>query len=55
MRTAAILGQLIPDTETGRSRIHYVSEGEASFHWCVESGLAREALKVSLKVTGDST
>ena len=46
MRRAAILGGLIPDTAEGGSRIRFVSEGEASFHWCVESGLASRTLSV---------
>jgi hypothetical protein len=46
MRLAAIEAQLIPATDDGRARIHFVSEGEASFHWCVSSGLADNVLKV---------
>ncbi|KAG8922303.1 hypothetical protein FRC02_011956 [Tulasnella sp. 418] len=46
LREAAILGKLIPDSDEGRSRIHFVSEGEASLHWCINEGLGRKNLKV---------
>ena len=46
MRRAAIQGGLIPDTDEGRSRIRFVTEGEASLHACVLNGLAAEVLKV---------
>ncbi|KAG8959832.1 hypothetical protein FRC03_007436 [Tulasnella sp. 419] len=45
MRKAAILGGLVPDTSEGRSRINFVSEGEASLHWCVANGIANRALE----------
>lgn len=47
MRDAAILGRLIPDTPAGRERIEFVTEGEASFHWCVDQAIATSALKVT--------
>jgi hypothetical protein len=46
MRCAAILGGIIPDTEEGRSRIEFVTEGEASLHFCIGNGLAVDAIKV---------
>lgn len=52
MRQAAICANLIPHTETGRDRIHFVSEGEASLHFCLDSGLASEVEKV--RCCGDS-
>jgi len=48
MRLAAIKAKLITNTDDGRARIHFVSEGEASFHWCVSSGLADNVLKVRI-------
>lgn len=47
MRTAAVLARLIPDTPEGRARIAFVSEGEASFHWCVDTGLVGNVMNVS--------
>jgi hypothetical protein len=46
MRRAAVHGALIPDTDEGRSRIRFVTEGEASLHACVLSGLASDVLSV---------
>ncbi|KAF8989882.1 hypothetical protein BDQ17DRAFT_1288292 [Cyathus striatus] len=45
MRNAAILAGLVPDNEDGRSRITFVTEGEASLHFCIQSGLTTEAMK----------
>jgi hypothetical protein len=47
MRRAAVHGGLIPDTDAGRARIRFVTEGEASLHACVLNGLAAEVLSVS--------
>lgn len=44
MRRAAVYGGLIPDTDQGRARIRFVTEGEASLHACVQSGLAADVL-----------
>ncbi|KAG6330080.1 hypothetical protein ID866_9008, partial [Astraeus odoratus] len=44
MRRAAVYGGLVPDTDEGRSRIRFVTEGEASLHACVQSGLAADVL-----------
>ena len=48
MRRAAIYGGLIPDTDEGRARIRFVTEGEASLHACVLNGLAADVLQVSV-------
>ena len=48
MRRAAIRGGLIPDTDEGKARIRFVTEGEASMHACILSGLASDVLSVSL-------
>ncbi|PCH42423.1 hypothetical protein WOLCODRAFT_89826 [Wolfiporia cocos MD-104 SS10] len=42
MRRAAVSGGLIPDTDGGRARIRFVTEGEASLHACVQNGLAAD-------------
>ena len=39
MRAAAVLAGLIPNTDNGRARIHFVTEGEASIHYCIQNGL----------------
>lgn len=47
MRQSAISGGLIPVTDEGKSRIRFVTEGEASLHACVLNGLAVDGLSVS--------
>ncbi|KAF5367521.1 hypothetical protein D9758_003622 [Tetrapyrgos nigripes] len=44
MRRAAVYGGLIPDTNEGKARIRFVTEGEASLHACVLNGLAADVL-----------
>ncbi|SJL14079.1 uncharacterized protein ARMOST_17534 [Armillaria ostoyae] len=39
LRKAAIYAGLIPDDDKGHERIHFVTEGEASLHFCIEHGL----------------
>jgi len=34
MRTAAVQAGIVPNTPAGRSRVHFVTEGEASFCFC---------------------
>jgi hypothetical protein len=46
MRTAAIQAGLIPNTSEGRGRVHFVTEGEASLHFCIQSGLMPDDAKV---------
>ena len=46
MRTAAVQAGLIHDDEDGQSRLSFVTEGEASLHFCVQSGLTTDAIKV---------
>ncbi|CAA7263131.1 unnamed protein product [Cyclocybe aegerita] len=45
MRKAALMAGLVPDTEAGRARLSFVTEGEASLHFCIQSGLTTEAIK----------
>lgn len=47
MRIAAIRANLIPSSNAGSERIHFVTEGEASLHFCLDSGLADEVQEVS--------
>ena len=48
MRTAAVQAGLIPDNEDGHSHLSFVTEGEASLHFCIQSGLTNDAIKVDL-------
>ncbi|PCH36670.1 hypothetical protein WOLCODRAFT_92097 [Wolfiporia cocos MD-104 SS10] len=45
MRRAAILAGLIPDSPSGKSRINFVTEGEASLYFCVRNGLVSDSLR----------
>ncbi|KAH9840789.1 uncharacterized protein C8Q71DRAFT_794860 [Rhodofomes roseus] len=46
MRRAAILAGLVPDTHAGHARVHFVTEGEASLHFCIVNGLTQDIMKV---------
>jgi hypothetical protein len=46
LRTAAIRAKIIPDTPAGHARVHFVTEGEASFDFCATHTQAGENLKV---------
>ena len=46
LRTAAVQANIVPDTQEGHARIHFVAEGEASFNFCATHPLAGENLKV---------
>ena len=46
MRQAAVLAKLIPDKPGGHSRLTFVTEGEASLHYCIQNGLPAGAMKV---------
>ncbi|KAG5636036.1 hypothetical protein H0H81_009309 [Sphagnurus paluster] len=45
MRRAAVLADLIPDTDAGHARIRFVTEGETSLHFCLQSGMKNDAFK----------
>ncbi|TFK22632.1 hypothetical protein FA15DRAFT_671328 [Coprinopsis marcescibilis] len=45
LRDAAIAAGLIPNTQSGRERVHFVTEGEASLHYSLENGLPPDCLK----------
>ncbi|KAH9852621.1 hypothetical protein C2E23DRAFT_868473 [Lenzites betulinus] len=44
MRRAAVLAGLVPDTAEGRNRVRFVSEGEASLHYCARNGLTADSI-----------
>jgi hypothetical protein len=46
MRRAAVTAGLIPDGAAGQARLSFVTEGEASLHFCIQKGLTNEAIKV---------
>jgi hypothetical protein len=46
LRTAAIKAGIVPDDPAGRSRVHFVTEGEASFNFCATHTQAGRSLKV---------
>jgi len=46
LRTAAVRAGIVPDTPVGHSRVHFVTEGEASFNFCATHTQAGKSLKV---------
>ena len=46
LRNAAVKAGIVQDTPAGRSRVHFVTEGEASFSFCVVNTEAGKNLKV---------
>ena len=46
LRTAAIKAGIVSDTSVGHSRVHFVTEGEASFSFCAAQTQAGKNLKV---------
>jgi len=54
LRTAAVKAGLIEDTPAEHARIHFVSEGEASFSFCATNTQAGENLKVSRTISAQS-
>ena len=48
MRQAAIRAGLVPDTDAGRARVRFVTEGEASLHLCIQRGLTTPTMEVNL-------
>jgi len=43
MRRAAVLAGLITDSPAGQARVSFVTEGEASLHFAIESGVLVDA------------
>ena len=50
MRAAAVKAGLIDDDEVGHSRLSFVTEGEASLHFCIHNGLVNNAIEVGFLV-----
>ncbi|KIK13005.1 hypothetical protein PISMIDRAFT_18286 [Pisolithus microcarpus 441] len=48
MRQAAVRAKLVPDTDAGRARVRFVTEGEASLHLCIQRGLRTPEMEVNL-------
>jgi len=46
LRSAAIRAGIVPDTPAGHSRVSFVTEGEASFSFCITHTSAGRNLKV---------
>jgi hypothetical protein len=46
LRTAAIKAGIVRDSPAGRSSVHFVTEGEASFNFCATHTQAGKDLKV---------
>ena len=46
LRSAAVRANIVPDTQEGHSRVHFVTEGEASFNFCATHTRVGETLKV---------
>ena len=46
LRIAAVRAGIVPDTPDGHSRVHFVTEGEASFNFCATYTQAGRDLKV---------
>jgi molecular chaperone DnaK (HSP70) len=44
IRRAAVLAGLIPDNQHGQSRVQFVTEGEASLHFCLGCGLTPDTV-----------
>jgi len=55
IRLAAVLAGLVPSTEDGMARVHLLTEGEASLHYCVANILASDTLsKTPIIASGDA-
>ena len=48
MRQAAVMAGLVPNTTAGHARVHFVTEGEASLNFCIQSGLTNDTMRVSV-------
>ncbi|PPQ99002.1 hypothetical protein CVT24_003484 [Panaeolus cyanescens] len=48
LRRAAVLAKLFPDDANGHARLTFLTEGEASLHFCVGSDLTTESIRVKL-------
>lgn len=48
IRSSAIYAKLVPDTAEGRSRVRFVTEGEASLHYCLRGGYVDSVCRLVL-------
>lgn len=48
MRIAAVAADLIPNTNKGHARVRFITEGEASLHFCLMHGLSTETMEVNI-------
>ena len=55
MRKAAVSSGLIPDNQSGHSRITFIKEGEANFHFSIHNGLSPSAFEVKSSPENYST
>lgn len=46
IRRAAVLAGMVPNTQSGHSRVQFVTEGEASLHFCISNDLASDVIQV---------
>jgi len=46
MRRAALKAGLVANETQAQDRISFVTEGEASLHYCIQKGITKEAVKV---------
>ena len=46
LRAAAVRANVIPDSPEGHARVHFVTEGEATFNFCATHTQAGQSLKV---------
>jgi len=54
LRNAAVKAGIVPDTPAGRSRVRFVTEGEASFSFCAANTEAGKNLRVRHTVSVQS-
>ena len=52
IRSSAIYAGLVPDTPEGRSRVLFVTEGEASLHYCLRGGYVESVSYIQVCLTG---
>ncbi|KAH9940117.1 uncharacterized protein BXZ73DRAFT_99114 [Epithele typhae] len=50
MRQAAVMAGLVPQTPAGQARVHFITEGEASLNFCIQSGLTNETMRAGQSV-----
>lgn len=51
MRRAAVRAGLVADTARGRSQVTFVTEGEASFNFCMNNGISADSIQVRFLIS----